>query len=345
VLVVSALLALSAWAGQSEGLPQQSIKTAQLRSQAVAPNPSIKPITKVKAVPNAWDCPYPYYVPKGVTKVSAADCVGPYGSSGAFSGCYLPMANVGQWEMSAGVIFARLRGKIAWPRYPMWGYGYGYGYNAETDFTDGLQLPAHQAVPTWTVKYQFRPNWAVRYTGLGFEANGGGQPTGYVSFGPWQQYYYGSYGQGITSKYQHGYHRVGLLYDALKSCKATVKVFADWVHVEDRIEVSTCISCNQNSVFSKTTDAAATGIEFQKCLKTANNGGTLSCDWKAGAIFLDNVEGWDVQAGAQYAIPLNCGRSGYVKGGYRLVELKKGQNDYLLADAVQGGFMEFGFIF
>jgi hypothetical protein len=256
------------------------------------------------------------------------------------------MAGVGQWDMSAGVIFARLRGKIAWPRYPWGGYGYGgwYGTTNETDFTDGLQLPAHVAVPTWSVKYQFRPNWAVRYTGLGFEANGGGQPTGYLMFGPSQQYAYG-YGQSVSSKYQHAYHRLGLMYDALKSCQATVKIFADWVHAEDRIEVSSCVGCNQSSIFSKTTDAAATGIEFQKCLKTARNGGTLSCDWKAGAIFLDNVEGWDVQAGAQYAIPMNCGRSGYVKAGYRLVELKKGQNDFLLADAVEGGFMEFGFIF
>jgi hypothetical protein len=179
---------------------------------------------------------------------------------------------------------------------------------------------------------------------LGFEANGGGQPTGYLMFGPSQQYAYG-YGQSVSSKYQHAYHRLGLMYDALKSCQATVKIFADWVHAEDRIEVSSCVGCNQSSIFSKTTDAAATGIEFQKCLKTARNGGTLSCDWKAGAIFLDNVEGWDVQAGAQYAIPMNCGRSGYVKAGYRLVELKKGQNDFLLADAVEGGFMEFGFIF
>ena len=45
------------------------------------------------------------------------------------------------------------------------------------------------------------------------------------------------------------------------------------------------------------------------------------------------------------AIPLNAGRSGYVKAGYRLVELKKSQNDFLLKDALEGGYMEFGFIF
>ena len=299
VLMVSALVAISAWAGQSESLPQKSIKKFQVSSPTALQSPSPKAITKVKQIPCPWDCPYPTG-PMGVTKVTSP-YPAPYGSSSSIAGCVLPMAGVGQWDMSAGVIFARLRGKIAWPRYPWGGYGYGgwYGTTNETDFTDGLQLPAHVAVPTWSVKYQFRPNWAVRYTGLGFEANGGGQPTGYLMFGPWQQYAYG-YGQSVSSKYQHAYHRLGLMYDALKSCQATVKIFADWVHAEDRIEVSSCVGCNQSSIFSKTTDAAATGIEFQKCLKTARNGGTLSCDWKAGAIFLDNVEGWDVQAGAQY---------------------------------------------
>jgi hypothetical protein len=42
---------------------------------------------------------------------------------------------------------------------------------------------------------------------------------------------------------------------------------------------------------------------------------------------------------------MNSGRSGYVKAGYRLVELKKAQNDYLLNNALEGGYMEFGFIF
>lgn len=344
VLMVSALLAASAFAGQSESLPQKSNKSPQAISQAAPLHPGIKPITKVKQVPCPWDYPPPCG-PMGVTKVTP-NCMVPYRASASFAGCVLPTAGVKQWDMSAGVLFARLRGKIAWPRYPWGGSGYGawYGGTNETDFTDGLQLPAHVAVPTWSVTYQFRPNWAVRYTGLGFAADGGGQPTGFVAFGPWQQYYFGS-GQNISSKYQHGYHRVGLLFDALKSCKATVKVFADWVHAEDRIETTSCVSCNQNSVFSKSTNAAAAGIEFQNCLKTARNGASLSCDWKAGAIFLDDVEGWDVQAGARYAIPLNCGRSGYVKAGYRLVELKKSQNDYLLADSLDGGFMEFGFIF
>jgi hypothetical protein len=178
---------------------------------------------------------------------------------------------------------------------------------------------------------------------LAFAANGGGQPTGYIRFGTWQQYY--SSGQNIQSKYHLGYLRVGLLYDAVKTCKSTVRVFADWVHAEDRIEATGCAGCFQRCVFSKGSDADIAGVDVEKSVKTTANGGTFSWDCKAGAIFLDDVQGLDVQGGARYTIALNSGRSGYVKGGYRYVELKKSQNDYLLNNSLDGGFMELGFIF
>jgi len=141
------------------------------------------------------------------------------------------------------------------------------------------------------------------------------------------------------------YQRVGLQYDAVKSSRSCIGIFADWVHAEDRIQVISSLSVGQSAVFSKGTDAAIAGIEYRRFVKATASGGTFSCDCKAGAIFLDDVVGVDAQAGAQYAIPMNSGRSGYVKAGYRLVELKKAQNDYLLNNALEGGYMEFGFIF
>jgi hypothetical protein len=36
---------------------------------------------------------------------------------------------------------------------------------------------------------------------------------------------------------------------------------------------------------------------------------------------------------------------GLMKGGYRLVSLKKSPSDFLLKDSLEGGFMELGFIF
>jgi hypothetical protein len=339
VFLITTAFAMPAWASPVEDSAEKILAKSQVASQGVTGEPKPKAITKVKPQPKYRT--YDYLCPRSdITKVKPG-YMRSYGAESQFpAGILAPRA--GRWDVGGGVLFARLRGKVAWPRYA-WSGSYVAGGTNETDFTDGLALPAHLAVPTWNIKYAFRPNWAVRYSGLGFEANGGGQSSSTITFGPWQQYY--GAGQSVQSKYQHIYHRVGLLYDAVKSNRSSIGVFADWIHAEDRIQVISSLSVGQSAVFSKGTDAAIAGIEYQRFLKATATGGTFSCDCKAGAIFLDDVVGVDAQAGAKYAIAMNSGRSGYVKAGYRLVELKKAQNDYLLNHALEGGYMEFGFIF
>jgi len=337
-LITTAFLA-PAWASPVEDPADKILAKSQAASQGVTGDPKPKAITKVKRPAALPPSDYPHVRPD-ITKVKPG-YMRQYSTEGRFPGGILA-PRVGRWEASGGVLFARLRGKVAWPRYA-WAGAYVAGGTNETDLTDGLQLPAHIVAPTWSIKYAFRPNWAVRYSGLGFEASGGGQSSSTVTFGPWQQFF--GAGQNVQSKYQHTYHRVGLLYDAVKNNRSSIGVFADWVHAEDRIQVISSVTVGQSAVFSKGTDAAITGLEYHRFLKATANGGAFSCDCKAGAIFLDDVVGVDAQAGAQYAIPLNAGRSGYVKAGYRLVELKKSQNDFLLNHALEGGYMEFGFIF
>ena len=48
----------------------------------------------------------------------------------------------------------------------------------------------------------------------------------------------GSTGYGMNVKWNHYYHRLGLIYDALRNCKAKVSVFADWVHTDDTVTVN-----------------------------------------------------------------------------------------------------------
>ena len=340
VFLITTAFAMPAWASPVEDSAEKLLAKSQVASQGVTGEPKPKAITKVKPQPKHPS--YEYWCPRpDITKVKPG-YMRSYGTEAQFPEGILATALTGRWDVSGGVLFARLRGKVAWPRYA-WAGAYVAGGTNETDFTDGLTLPGHLAVPTWSIKYAFRPNWSVRYSGLGYEANGGGQSSSTITFGPWQQFY--GAGQSVQSKYQHIYQRVGLQYDAVKSSRSCIGIFADWVHAEDRIQVISSLSVGQSAVFSKGTDAAIAGIEYRRFVKATASGGTFSCDCKAGAIFLDDVVGVDAQAGAQYAIPMNSGRSGYVKAGYRLVELKKAQNDYLLNNALEGGYMEFGFIF
>jgi hypothetical protein len=306
-------------------------------------------IHKIKAMGRAarhGAVPYPYaYVfpppPSGITKVKPAfvHCGGP-------APCILPSPKMRQWEMSAQALFARTRGTIAWPRYTQYYVGW-QGWNNEADLNGALKLPEHQVIVDLSARYQFRPNWGVRYEVLWDEINGGGYADQQFIFGPW----WGSgggwivYGQQIQTKWQHAYHRLSLVYDALRTCQSSVSVSAGWAHADDKIGLN-CVLCGLwTTIFSKSMDSMIAGIECQRCLKTAPNGGSLSTDLRAQAIFLDDVEGYDLQAAGRYSVPLNCGRSGYVKGGYRFVQLKKSETDFLFSNTLEGGFIEGGLIF
>jgi hypothetical protein len=280
------------------------------------PRIGFRPITKVKAPPR---CAVGSVVPS----------------------CVLPKPYPRQWQFSVQAIFARTRGTIAWPR-QCWQSS--WGQENLVDLNDLLGIPAHEVVPEFTLRYQFRCNWAFRYSLLGGEF-AGGQNDWWASGN--QQYCFGpntsGFGslQGQQSKWEHLYHRTGLVYDAIKTCSSVTSVFWDWVHTDDKISVA-CSQCggNQTRIFSKSGDSMIVGLEFQRCLKTAYNGGSLTSNYKAGFIFYDNVEGWDVQMGLRYSIPLGCGRWGYVEGGYRFVEVKKSQPDFLWTNAIEGGFVE-----
>jgi hypothetical protein len=345
-IFLSTILAAAAWAaGPDESLdvllkPNQAAGTRAPVVQHAKARPSS--ITKVKAAPAMFTCAPP---PLGITKVKPAYCPPPYGFPPP---CILPAPMPGQWEIGAQVLFARIGGKVLWPRWSQYTWGYNWGDDdwMAAGFNDRLMLPGHKVLVDFKVRYQFRPNGAIRYSVIPFEVSGGGildySNNWFFVFG--NQIF--SPGQPIQSKWQHAYQRLGLEYDAIRTCAMKVSIFADWVHVDDRIDVN-CNWCGLTTqTFSKSTDAAMVGMEVQRCVAKTSNGGTFSCDYKAGVIFGDDTEGYDLEAGGRYSIPLNrAGRWGYVKGGYRSVQLKKTQNDYLLKNTLEGGFMEFGFIF
>ncbi|MEW6111478.1 MAG: hypothetical protein AB1664_05050 [Thermodesulfobacteriota bacterium] len=277
--------------------------------------------------------------PPGITKVKPQAAPVP-----CFFGprCLVNHPQQGQWDISAQVFWARVRGTIAYPRNPWWGF-VGWGWTNEADLTDDIGAPKSTVLTQISARYQFRRNWGVRYVGMWDQMSGTGNPS--------QQFYFGSQwflitpGWPLNTTWEHGYHRVGLIYDAVRTCSAVVSVFADWVHTDDKINVG-CTTCGWwGQTFSEGGDSAMVGLEIKKCFNSLPNFGTFSCDFKGGVIFLDDVEGWDIQVGMRYSIPLNCGRSGYVSGGYKFVDYKKSEQNLIWENTFEGGYLEMGLVF
>lgn len=341
LVVCVALVTLgSAWAATPDESLEILLKPEKAKAPSAPAAQKARPRYRraPRPVPPAYGPMPPWPGPKAISKVKPPACL-PVPYQQYRPPCVLPKPMPRQWEMSAQALFARTRGTVAWPRQNQF-FTFDRDEN-RVDFNDDLGIPAHDVLLSVTARYQFRPSWAVRYSGLFDELSGSTWPQRIFWFGTVQF----SQGTDINGKWEHGYHRIGLVYDPIKTCSVMVSVFADWVHVDDKISINCSFCGNQTSSLSKGTDSAIAGIELQRCIKTAINGGTLSFDHKAGVIFLDNVEGWDLQTGLRYSVPLGCGRSGFLKGGYRYVELKKQQEDLILNSAIEGGFAEFGFIF
>ncbi|MGC8605293.1 MAG: hypothetical protein ACP5VS_16620 [Desulfomonilaceae bacterium] len=294
--------------------------------------------------PTPWSGNPAFQGPCPITKVKAqppAVCQ----ASGPGMGLFLPTPKPGQWQIGVQGIYARTRGTIKWPR-DWWMYMGTAGQNA--DFNDSMGLPCYWTIPELLGSYQFRCNWSIQFSFLGMEEQGSQYPNDFFYFGwfpgamtPWL------WGPGmvIQTRWQHDYGKIGLLYDAIKSYKGVLSIFGGYMHADNRFDGSSVMMSIFQTTFDKMMDTAAAGLEFQKCQLTQWNGGTFSADAKITGLFGDNVNGYDFQVGGKYSIPMNCGRWGYMKGGYRIIDLKEGQNDFWLETCLEGGYLEMGFIF
>ena len=75
-------------------------------------------------------------------------------------------------------------------------------------------------------------------------------------------------------------------------------------------------------------------------------GGPCLCDNRVGLGYLDGTFALDLQVGlAGDSVPMNAGRWGYAKGGYRLINFTEDRSDLRLDTYLEGAFVEAGLIF
>jgi hypothetical protein len=272
------------------------------------PNPAFKPVVKCKApvCPPGELCPVPFRPP-----------------------CVLPRRGCRQFELSVQAFFARVSGRVHFPS--VW---FGISH-PDVDFNDGLGFPSWKTLLEYSAWCQFRPNWAFYYSIMPIQIE-----STYVN--PRLP------GTVFRSKWDFIYQRVGLLYTPIRSCNGNISIFGGWVFNDSKLRLNNANHCANNSTctLDRTRNMAQTGIDLQRCIRTLCNGGTLTCDNRVGISYLDGTVVLDVQTSLRYSVPMNCGRWGYARGGFRYLNFREDRND-VSVDSVtfQGGFVEGGLIF
>lgn len=256
-----------------------------------------------------------------ISKVKPSVCPVPAVPMEVPQKCILPQRACGQWELSVQAYFARPRGRVSWP------------YHPTLDFNDDLGLDSHKTLFEYSARYQFRPRWALIYSIMPIEMEAHYRHPLFP-------------GMVFHSKWDTIYQRVGLLFDAVRSCSGAISLYNAWVFSPQKLTMFSGNHCQFGSTtIDRTRNMVMSGIEIQRCITTKCNGGSLSCDTRAGIAYLDGTLGLDVQAGLRYSIPLNCGRWGYAKGGYRLIDFKEDRIDHRIDTYLTGWFVEAGLVF
>ncbi|MGC8660206.1 MAG: hypothetical protein ACP5U1_14165, partial [Desulfomonilaceae bacterium] len=227
----------------------------------------------------------------------------------------LPAMKTKGWELDAQAFFARTKGNAI---YLNGQYGFNFVANTQpvTDFNSALGIPDHVVLGSFTAKYRFHPRWSLTYSIIPAMIQGGGNGlspfqfgTGIMSTGT---------GQAVKSKWDRLYQQMGLVYDPIRTQTSRVGIFAEYVRLNERVSVLQGWGGAGQGIsrFDNDLNMAMVGIEMEKLLRVTRHSNTLSVECKAGVAFCDNAVGSDMSTGLKYSVPLNNGRSGFVKGGY-----------------------------
>jgi len=241
----------------------------------------------------------------------------------------------GQWEMSTQVFFTRATGTVDWS------YATTGTANTQVDLNNDFGVPGHDTLVEYSVRYQMRPSWSLHYSILPFESRGGLTTESSFDFGGWNI----PSGSAVQTLWQFAYHRVGIMYHPISTPFSLVSVFNYWVFNDQRLRLDSDICGGVQNTVDRERSMIMSGIEVQKCIRTLPNAATLSSDSRIGLGYLDDTFLVDFQAALQFSVPMNVGRRGYAKGGYRLIQVNEDRSGLRLDSNLEGGFVEFGLIF
>ena len=309
------------------------VEPKQEQTASAAVQPQAKPEAKAKAITKVKPA-------KRIVKCRPVDMgYSPTFALGGPATCLLPFERPRGWSASAEAIYARTKGKVRF-----W-QGYYATYNAydNVDLNSDLGVPDHNVVGSFAIKYRFTPSWSVRYAFMPMTVDSSGTSSHSFNFGSLNVF---AAGQTTKVKWERLYHRIGLVYEPIRTLASRVSVFGEFVKLEDKIQVSQPGMMQASSTMDNDFNMAMAGIECEKCLKTTASCSTLSLECSAAVAFGDSGVGSDMSTGLKFSIPLNNGRWGFVKGGYRYVTYKKKYSDAKMIDTcLDGGFVQMGSVF
>ena len=233
---------------------------------------------------------------------------GPFGSTPL-----LPRISCKQFSLVARLWKAKLNSTTV-----KWGTDGIGGPGTDLDLHDDLGLSKNKYIPEYEGRCQIRPNWGIRFSFMPYQyKNNTWNPNGFyfgnILFPP---------GLPILTTWNRNVYNWSLVYDWYQGSFSASSIFAGYTLYDDKLTVSTPIvfwSRRRSSGWR----LASAGLSLEKAIRILGTG-TASGNCKGSLQFCEGYFGWDGYATARIAVPMDCGRFGYVECGWRWSALQRG---------------------
>ncbi|MFA6221103.1 MAG: hypothetical protein WC647_02185 [Desulfomonilaceae bacterium] len=265
-------------------------------------------------------CPVPGVAAGNPVPVPAPGMFGLFSQQGMgfgpCGGAFLPHVGAKQFQVSAQVWYPTLyRSDV------IWGTNGAFGAGTQLDLKDDLDLGPNQYLGVYEGRCQIKCNWGLRFTFMPINYRANTMPRNFFYFGNttfsanintltiWDRYVY----------------RAELVYDWFHRPNAVSSLFAGYVMYDDKLTIS---QPNFSRSRSRTQGLYTAGASIERLIRDIGSA-TVSTECRGSVNFDNDHFGWDgVWLGRVY-MPMNCGRYGYLEGGYRWYVMETSQpTDY-----------------
>ena len=273
------------------------------------PVPGVAPATPAPSMPGMFGL----FAPQGMGLGSCGQFCSPQ--------AFVPHIGCKQFQVSAQLWYPTLyRSDVIWGTNGTTGAPGGlvtpFGVTP-LSLVDNLNLDRNQYFGVYEGRCQVRPNWGLRFTFMPMMYRTNSNPTSLFIFGNVPYY---TFVNTLTIWNRYVY-RAELVYDWFHKCNAVSSLFGGYMMIDDNLTISQLITTRSRSQLLGLYTA---GASIERLIRDIGSA-TVTTECRASVQFNNDYFGWDAVALGRIYMPMNCGRYGYLEGGYRWFVLETSQ--------------------
>jgi hypothetical protein len=234
---------------------------------------------------------------------------------------FLPHIGCKQFQASAQVWYPTLsRSDVIWGTNMAGGQGFLPGWpGTMLSLADDLQVDRNQYFGVYEGRCQIRSNWGLRFTFMPINYHDNSNPQTGFYFG---NRYFSPVINTLT-KWDRYIYRAEMVYDWFHKCNAVSSLFAGYMMIDDNLTISQ-LPFSLNASRSQLLGLYTAGASIERIVRNIGSA-TVSTECRASVQFDNDHFGWDAVGLGRIYMPMNCGRYGYLEGGYRWFVLETSQ--------------------